>query len=168
MPTAKPLPPVERLRSLYDYEPASGALISKYQGRRHPITKTDGQKGYLRVRISGINYSVARIVWKLMTGRDPPPLIDHANGVTTDNRWENLREATTRQNSYNTKVNSRNTARLKGTRRARHLNSGVQRWGAKIFVDGRNVHLGTFNTAEEAHEAYKAAALKHFGAFARF
>ena len=41
------------------------------------------------------------------------------------------------------------------------------RWRAKIKVDGSILHLGIFNTANEAKAAYFSAANEHFGKFER-
>jgi hypothetical protein len=42
----------------------------------------------------------------------------------------------------------------------------VGRFRASIKVNGRTIHLGRYDTAEQAHEAYVAAAQKHFGKYA--
>jgi hypothetical protein len=38
---------------------------------------------------------------------------------------------------------------------------------AQIRIGGKNTRLGTYDSEQEAHEAYLAAAQKEFGAFAR-
>jgi hypothetical protein len=42
-----------------------------------------------------------------------------------------------------------------------------EKWQAQIKVSKRTVHLGSFQSPEEAHAAYLAAARAHFGEFAR-
>jgi hypothetical protein len=38
---------------------------------------------------------------------------------------------------------------------------------AQIMVNGTNLHLGTYKVKEDAGEAYRLAAVKYFGEFAR-
>lgn len=90
-------------------------------------------------------------------------VIDHINGNTLDNRKENLRFCTTRQNSRNAKKNTNNSSGFKGV--AWHKNRKV--WVAYIKVDYKNKHLGVYNTPESAAKAYDEAAKKYFGEFAK-
>jgi hypothetical protein len=55
---------------------------------------------------------------------------------------------------------SDNTSGLKGASRSRG------RWQAQIQHHGKNIHLGRFDSAEEAHAAYVAAAQRLAGEFA--
>ena len=50
--------------------------------------------GYLVMKFEGVMFKVHRIIWKMVTGKEPVTIIDHRNTVRTDNRWANLREAT--------------------------------------------------------------------------
>ncbi len=43
-----------------------------------------------------------------------------------------------------------------------------EKWEAKIMINRTLIYLGRFDTAEEAHASYCAAALKYHGAFANF
>jgi hypothetical protein len=87
-------------------------------------------------------------------------IVDHVNGNTLDNRRENLRSATRSQNA----ANSRHWLG-KPTRGIRELPSG--RFGAYITIQGRQKHLGVFDSKEQAAEARDAAAKAAFGEFAR-
>ena len=89
--------------------------------------------------------------------------VDHINGDTLDNRRCNLRYATWAQNNYNVGLRKDNTSGYKGVR----LFRGGRRWAATIGYNGKNKHLGYFDTKEQAAEAYNKAALELFGAFAR-
>lgn len=89
---------------------------------------------------------------------------DHINGDTLDNRRQNLRAVSHGENIRNQKKRCNNTSGYKGV--SWHKRDHV--WQANIFFDGNAIYLGSFNSAEEAHEAYKTAAIKYHGEFARF
>lgn len=103
------------------------------------------------------------LMHRVIAGAPAGAEIDHVNGDGTDNRRQNLRVATHRQNMQNTSLRSDNTSGLKGA----FWDKSTNRWMAAIGHDGRFINLGRYNTAEEAHEAYAAAARRLFGEFAR-
>jgi hypothetical protein len=88
--------------------------------------------------------------------------VDHRNHNGLDNRRENLRVCTRRQNSQNQRVRRSATSPYKGVTR-----SSSQTWAAKITFAGKQRRIGTFATEEEAALAYNRAAIEHFGEFAR-
>lgn len=77
------------------------------------------------------------------------------------NRIANLRQATRSQNMANARQKANNTSGFKGV----HFLRG--KWQAQIQIGGRRIHLGCYLTPEVAHMAYRIAAKKHFGEFAR-
>ena len=91
------------------------------------------------------------------------PLIDHINRNRLDNRKHNLRPATISQNGANAKLTSRSTSGFKGVSYFKRTGS----WRAYITVNKKFISLGYYKTPEEAAQHYDAAALKHFGTFAR-
>jgi len=108
--------------------------------------------------------SANRLAVFWMTGRWPKKFVDHKDVDNSNDRWSNLRHATPKQNGANQKLRSNNTTGFKGVSRT----TGCDRFSAGIRVDGHRKHLGCFRTPELAHEAYKRAAKKFFGKFARF
>jgi hypothetical protein len=117
--------------------------------------------GYIVVRLNKVLYPAHRLIWLWMTGTWPPDMIDHVNGIKDDNRWENLRLATSSQNNINRRSTLPNTSGYRGVTRHR------DKWIAQIHIEGRNTALGTFDTAEDARAAYVEAARLHHGEFAR-
>ena len=93
--------------------------------------------------------------------------IDHVNGDGLDNRRVNLRLATSVENKRNQRRHTPKTFPFKGV--AHHYSNGKRsnRYLARIVVNRRHKFLGSFLTIEEAALAYNAAALKHYGEFAR-
>jgi hypothetical protein len=104
-----------------------------------------------------------RVVWILANGPIPPGYeIDHVDNNPLNNKLENLRLATKSQNAMNKKRPRNNTTGLKGVR-----HSGYGRFCAVIRLDDTIHYLGTFDTKEEAHEAYCTKAKELHGLFHR-
>lgn len=89
--------------------------------------------------------------------------VDHVNGNGLDNRKENLRFATARQQRQNSAIRRDNVSGFKGIRFRRDRRKFV----STLMLDGKRINLGEFNTAIEAAVAYNEAAIKFFGKFAR-
>jgi len=116
-------------------------------------------------RINGKQQTVLlhRLIMSRMIGRQlgTQEFVDHINRNGLDNRRENLRLATSSENSHNSRKHVDNTSGFKGVTRDNN------KWKAQICVNRKVIHLGNFNTPEEAHAAYVEAALKYHGKFAR-
>lgn len=89
--------------------------------------------------------------------------IDHRNTNQLDNRRRNLRHSTRLQNSRNTNKRCGSTSQFKGV----WWDKKKGKWASGICVNKKRVHLGRFENESDAARAYNAAALKHFGKFAR-
>lgn len=86
--------------------------------------------------------------------------VDHVNGDGLNNFRSNLRLATHSQNNMNSKKRRNNKAGFKG------ITKDNGKYRAQIKRNRRLTYLGTFDTPEEAHEAYCEAAKEYFGEFA--
>jgi hypothetical protein len=159
----------EKLLELFNYDPDTGAFTRlKTVGPNALAGSTVGSKntyGYLRVIISGKEYKLHRLAFLYMNGCFPKHQVDHINHDPSDNRWSNLRECTITQNQANTRMRKNNTSGYKGV----SYNSECKKpWKAQINIDKKTTCLGHFKTPEEAHSAYKAAAINHYGDFANY
>jgi hypothetical protein len=120
-----------------------------------------GKGAYWQVMVDGLRYLNHRVIAR-MFGLSVDGVIDHIDRNVLNNRIENLRACTHRQNTLNN-----------GGWRKRSLHRGVYqsgeasrgRWIAMIKIDGKNRSLGTFSTIEEAAEARRAGERKHYGEF---
>lgn len=98
-----------------------------------------------------------KLAWLYVTGEYPSCIVDHVNMVKNDNRYANLRLASKSQNGANSRA--RGSSGIKGA----YWSKQIKRWYSRI---GRR-YLGTFDTPEQAHEAYVRAASQEFQEFAR-
>jgi hypothetical protein len=78
--------------------------------------------------------------------------VDHENRDGLDNRKSNLRDGGDSVNSFNQKIRSDNATGFRGVK----LRGDTGRYSACITFKGKDNHLGCFDTAEEASEAYQS------------
>lgn len=117
--------------------------------------------GFYAERTEGTRLTKHRVtLHEIVVGRK---WVDHINGDTLDNRRSNLRPVTHKENMRNRGRQSNNTSGFKGV--VWHAKTG--KWAARIWVDGRQISLRYHESPEDAARAYDAAALEHFGEFAR-
>lgn len=119
-------------------------LVGKYPGRT-------GRKG------ESYNVYLHLEVAKRM-GLDTSKEIDHIDRNRFNAKRDNLRMASDSQTSMNKSMQSNNTSGFRGV----SYDKGCRIFKAYITKDRRRIHLGCFETALEAAEAYnKAATILH-------
>ena len=124
---------------------------SKYQTYyRNGLTKDDKET----------KYAIHRLVAEaFLPNPENKSLVDHINGNTLDNRVENLRWATAQENCRNCALYSNNLLGIKG------VGKNGNRYVARCRVNGKMALHKTYDTAEEASEAYRQFASTAFGQF---
>ena len=157
-----------RLRELLDYNKKTGEFRWRKRssrGVRRDLSAghASSQQGRRFITIDQRLYAAHQLAWFYVTGRWGKPSIDHRDGDASNNRWTNLRRAARWQNNANRCRPRHNTSGHKGVSLCRE--SG--KWHAKIGRNGKRIHLGRFATPQAAHRAYRAAARRLFGKFAR-
>ena len=91
------------------------------------------------------------------------PSVDHINGDKTNNCLSNIRWASHSENGMNARKRSNNTSSIyKGV----YWHKLHQKWGARIKIDRKQIHLGYFHNEKEAARAYNKKALELFGEYA--
>lgn len=149
-----------RLREVLAYNAHTGQFVWRRSDKSAGTLRSDG---YLAIRLDGTAYYAHRLAWLYMVGEWPETQIDHRNNIRSDNVWLNLRLASAHENARNAKRwRSVNLGLPKGV----HKNKA--RFTSTITVNGHKMHLGSFSTPEEAHDAYRRAATTFHHEFARF
>lgn len=155
----------EFVREMFDYIP-EGRLVRRKSTRGSSVGTVAGcinkLSGYRQVGI-GDNLTVLehRLIFFWHHGFWPE-MTDHINMDRTDNRIENLREATNSKNQMNVKVRTFTKSGLKGV----HWDSIRGLWIARIKINGKHIFLGRFKDMLDAYDARKKAQYIH-GEFAR-
>lgn len=156
----------DRVRAALDYAPETGVFHRKETSRNNRVRAGEvaghlSPQGYRLIGLDGTQHLAHRLAWLYIHGSWPVNRIDHRNEDKDDNRIANLREATNSENHWNTAPHRRNTSGFKGV----SFDKSMGKWHAQICRDYQNRRLGYFDTPEEAHAAYLAAARDLHGAF---
>jgi hypothetical protein len=106
--------------------------------------------GYMRVALcknGGQNtFKIHRLLGIYFLDCPPHLSMDHIDGDRKNNALSNLRVVTHQQNHYN-------RTKAKGY----SLNKRCGKWHAQISVNGKNIHIGFYDTEEDARASYLAA-----------
>ena len=165
----------ERLRSFLSYNKETGIFVwkqrpeheftdrtwnTRFAGKRAGTLRPDGR---IAIRLNCVGHLASRLAWLYVTGSWPTSEVDHRDCIKSNDRWDNLRLATTSQNGANTHKRRNNTSGYKGVTWARRQ----KKWQAQIAVRGKHLYLGQFDSAKAAADAYATAASQYHGEFAR-
>ncbi len=147
---------VEELKKVFRLKDGNLERFDSYHSSKGwGIVKNKGNAydGYCQVRFNSMRIYYHTIVWLLSTGEDIPEgvQIDHINCNRIDNRFENLRLVTDRENMQNMKVHRE--GKLVGCSFHKRMN----KYMARIVIGKKLIHLGYYDTEEEAHNAYVSA-----------
>lgn len=148
----------EELKEFLDYCPLTGHFKWKVRAvAQRPIGSIAGnintKIGYVQIRLQGVLYYAHRLAFLYMTGAFPEKEVDHINGNRTDNRWTNLRQATSLEQSRNCALSKNNTSGIKGV----CWDKRKQKWYARITINRRDHFVGYFDDLNEAAKARKQA-----------
>lgn len=157
----------ERLKDLLHYDPETGVFCWKVRKALRLQAGDiaggiDMSEGYHKIKIDGQTLKGHRLAHLYMTGTWPEAQIDHINRDRADNRWSNLRQASSQDNTRNAKCYVTNSIGIKGVS-YRPLS---QVYIVRITNDGRTYYLGQVNCPREAAHAYNKAAIQLHGEFA--
>jgi hypothetical protein len=138
----------DELKLLLRYEPDTGLffwLTNKGTAKSGGVAGTPTSNGYTNICVNRKIYKAHRLAWLYVYGTLPSNQVDHMNGVKNDNRIVNLRQATNFENAQN-------HASL-----GVHLHKEKNKWQARIRVKDKRLHLGYFESKQDAICAYLSA-----------
>ena len=156
--------------AIFRYEP-DGKLWYREQvtgpGRHRNMDKPVGsydKDGYLQSSVTVdhklFSYRLHIMIWEMHYGPVTPGMdIDHKNNIRDDNRIENLQELTKGDNIKKQVIRKNNKTGYRGV----SFYKPYKKFRARIGNKKKYIFLGYFNTAEEAHEARRAAELHYYG-----
>jgi len=164
----------DELRAMFDFDASAGVLVWRVRPVEHfadvrawkignaryagTVAGSINSLGYRQIQIDGQKLAAHRLIWIYTNGPIPDGLqVDHINGVRSDNRLENLRLVTNAENQRNSSIRRSSASGVTGVTWHKTTN----KWTAHIRVDGRDKHLGLFDTIEEAAGARAKANLEH-------
>jgi len=145
----------EKLKRVLRYEPGTGKFVWLEQIGRSKVGEVAGSRqssGYWQIWIDGESFLAHRLALFYIYGCWPSHDVDHVNGIRLDNRAANLREVDRGQNMQNQR-----RARKDSATGFLGVVPNRKRFSAQIRKDKKTTCLGTYDTPEQAHEAYLAA-----------
>lgn len=153
------------LKRFLHYDPETGFFTWR-------VNRTNGIKAgdragcsrgkYWVISVWNVSYAAQRLAVLYMTGAFPPEYVDHINGLTLDNRWSNLREATNAENQRNRS----GTGSRCGLKNVTYVASR-SKYQVSLKVGGREKFIGYFEDLELADLVATAAREKYHGVFAK-
>ena len=153
----------EKLRELLHYDQETGIFTWKVRTAKCVkvgcVAGSPNGLGYLQITVLSRRYKAHRLAWLYVYGSWPTDQIDHINRNRTDNRISNLRDVSHKQNHQNKSKPSNNTSGHPGV----YWHRWASKWLAQIKHNQKMIHLGCYDTIEEAIAARKAGELKYWG-----
>ena len=135
------------IRSVFDYD-GRNLIWKTPRARRCKVGDVAGYldvHGYRKICLFGKRYYAHHLIWLWHHGTWPEKdELDHINRIPDDNRIENLREVTHQENMENMSLRKDNSSGHVGVCKI------SKKWRARIVVNGKQVHLGYFDTFDEA------------------
>ena len=140
------------------YNPITGKFLwrtGKHKNKEAGTVKGSlPDNGYIEIQINKKSYKAHRLAWLYVYGTFPPKHLGHINQNRVDNRIANLRLADDALNSKNQSIYKNSPTGYHG------VTAHGKRWRARINVRGKKIHLGVFDTIEEAAICRRKAELK--------
>lgn len=155
---------LEYLKQELIYKPESGLFYWRVRRKGRRMCDPAGTLqnfGYIVIMLDGVRYVAQQLVWLYVTGKWPECELDHIDQDRSNNRFENLREATRSQNATNQKIREDNSSGHTGV----CWDKQKLKWKVQISVKGQKRLQKHFIDFETACSFYRSKATELFGEF---
>jgi hypothetical protein len=153
----------EFLHELFEY--CDGEMYWK----NHKYKKLNGKKvgclyntNYIYVKIKNKHYSLHRLIFLYHYGFLPKN-VDHIDCNKSNNKIENLREATRSQNQFNRQLQKNNTSGIKNVSWCKNSN----KWKVQLRINNKKKSIGCYHDIKLAELVAIEARNKYHGEFAK-
>lgn len=151
------LPSAERVREVLHYDPETGVFtwiktlsIRAVAGK---VAGTVNKRGYRLISVDKKTIPAHRLAWLHYYGKNPEGVIDHINGMTGDNRIENLRDVSQMVNTRNSRIYKNNSSGYPGV----YLDKKRNVWYVQIWDNMKCLSIGSSKSYEECVAMRKEA-----------
>lgn len=148
----------ESLKLVLSYDEKTGLFtrIKSIGGKNRAgeVAGTVSSDGYIQIHVRGQILFAHRLAWLYVYGSFPHGILDHIDENKINNKICNLRLATNSENMQNVSaLRSDNQFGMTGVSRNRR----GPPFRSRIKINGKEIHIGSFHTAKDAHDAYMLA-----------
>lgn len=129
---------------------------ARFAGKQAGWVNNNKGNKYRMIQIDDKSFCQHTLIWLYIHGEMPKFQIDHISGDSLDNRPENLRDVHQKDNSRNRKIPNCNKSGVMGV----HWRKQSNAWHAQIQSDGKKMHLGLFDSFDDAVKSRRDAEKK--------
>lgn len=140
---------VEMVSNIISYNKDSGEFtwMERRGGKSLAGTKAGSVKstGYVLISLYGHRYRAHHLAWFIINGSFPS-MLDHVNGIRSDNRICNLREANHSQNMMNKRFNKKHSTSARGV----YVDSRTGKYRVEVSIDSGKFRSKSIDNLEDA------------------
>lgn len=146
---------MENIKDFLSYDPDTGVFVwiksKSSKAKAGSIAGSMDRDKYILISFNSKRYPAHRLAWYFVYNTWPTNMIDHINGNPSDNRISNLRDVSCAENLQNMrKPTKRNKTGYLGVSLFKRIN----KFQARICVNYKEIHLGYYDSADEAYKVY--------------
>lgn len=158
---------IDTINEYLSYDQETGEI--KWKKPPHHLIKPGDNagffepRGYLVIQFKKTFFKGHRIAWAIVNNEFPSGEIDHIDGNPSNNKISNLRVVDRSKNQMNRRISTNNKSGIKGV----HFCKSKQKWISRISCGKSRIHIGQFDSFDEAFQKRKEIEKNLHGQYAR-